>query len=174
LAATRVSRVAFIATATASDDDMRERIAQHRKSRPSEWSTIEEPLNLASAIHSASEVADVLLLDCMTLWLGNWLGQHNDINFDADLALSGRYSEEVLQEIDVLLHSLAALNPDKTLIIVSNEVGLGIVPAYAIGRVYRDILGRINQRLAQHADRVYLMIAGLAVDIKRLQEEAFL
>lgn len=164
-------RVAFIATATASDDDMRARIAHHRASRPADWPTIEEPLNLTQAIQQAAEVADVLLLDCMTLWLSNWLWQQHDTNFETNPALSSRYSEEALQEIDHLLATLAALPATKTLVIISNEVGLGIHPEYAISRVYRDILGRINQRLAQAAERVYFMIAGLAIDLKRLNAQ---
>ena len=173
LAVTSGKSVAFIATATASDDDMRERIAHHRASRPAEWTTIEEPLDLPGAIQHAAQVADVLLLDCMTLWLSNWFGAQGDANFD-DPTLSTQYSHEVLQEIDRLLILVASLDANKTLVIVSNEVGLGIVPMHALSRAYRDILGRVNQRLAQHAERVYLMLAGLAVDIKKLHDEASL
>jgi adenosylcobinamide kinase/adenosylcobinamide-phosphate guanylyltransferase len=165
-------RVAFIATATASDQEMRARIAHHRASRPSAWPTIEEPLDLVYALQQAAALADVLLLDCMTLWLSNWLWQHKQTNFDQEPTLSERYSEEALQEINRLLETLTTLPGQKTLVVVSNEVGLGIHPDYTISRIYRDILGRINQRLAQTADRVYLMIAGLGVDIKRLHEEA--
>ncbi|MBV9231000.1 MAG: bifunctional adenosylcobinamide kinase/adenosylcobinamide-phosphate guanylyltransferase [Chloroflexi bacterium] len=166
--------VAFIATATASDEDMRDRIARHRAGRPHEWHTVEEPLDLAGAVGRAAEVADILLLDCMTLWLGNWLGAHGPRSFDEEPVLSSRYSEEALTEVEGLLTAFASLDARKRLIVVSNEVGLGIVPAYASGVVYRDILGRVNQRLASAASRVYLMIAGLAVDIKRLHEEASL
>ncbi len=172
LAQTNGKRAAFIATATASDDDMRERISHHRASRPADWLTIEEPLKLVHAVQQAAEVADVMLLDCMTLWLSNWLWQQHDTDFEADPTLSNRYSQEALQEIDRLLATLTLLPDQKTLLVVSNEVGLGIHPAYAVSRVYRDILGRVNQRLAQSAERVYLMVAGLAVDIKRLNNEA--
>ena len=164
--------VAFIATATASDDDMRERISHHRASRPADWLTIEEPLDLVHAVQQAAEGADVVLLDCMTLWLSNWLYQQHATDFETDPTLSNRYSQEALQEINRLLATLTLLPNPKTLLIVSNEVGLGIHPAYAVSRVYRDILGRVNQRLAQSAERVYLMVAGLAVDIKRLNNEA--
>ncbi|MFL5657535.1 MAG: bifunctional adenosylcobinamide kinase/adenosylcobinamide-phosphate guanylyltransferase [Ktedonobacteraceae bacterium] len=170
LAASSERRVAFIATATAGDDDMRARIARHRASRPPEWLTIEEPLQLAGAVRRAAELADVLLLDCITLWLANWIGQQGDL--EPDDAPGEAYTDRVLSDIEELLATLAALGPGKTLIAVSNEVGLGIVPAYPLGRVYRDTLGWVNQRLARSADRVYLMVAGLAVDIKRLQEES--
>ena len=172
LAASSGRRVAFIATATAGDDEMRARIARHRASRSPEWLTIEEPLQLAGAVRRAAELADVLLLDCITLWLANWMGQQGDLELDD--APGEAYTGRVLSDIEELLATLATPGPGKTLIAVSNEVGLGIVPAYPLGRVYRDTLGWVNQRLARSADRVYLMVAGLAVDIKRLQEESSL
>ena len=162
--------VAFIATATASDDDMRVRIERHQAARPADWHTIEEPLHLALAIHKAASLADVLLLDCMTLWVSNWL--YTQENIDAASPLTARYYDAALAEIDSLLTTFSTLDERKTLIIVTNEVGLGIVPSYTLRRVYRDVLGLVNQRLAAAADRVYLMVAGLGVDIKRLHEEA--
>ncbi len=174
LAVSTGKSVAFIATATASDDDMRDRIARHQVSRPSDWLTLEEPLDLAGAVWRASAQADVLLLDCITLWLSNWMGHNGNMNEEDELALKATYTEGVLSDINKLLDAAETLGPGKTLIVVSNEVGLGIVPAYPLGRVYRDTLGRVNQRLAQAADRVYLMVAGLGVDIKKLHEEASL
>ena len=85
-----------------------------------------------------------------------------------------RWTPYVVADFDGLLSAVKLLDPNKTLIVVTNEVGLGIVPAYPLGRLYRDTLGYVNQRLAQAADRVYLMVAGMAVDIKRLHEEASL
>jgi adenosylcobinamide kinase/adenosylcobinamide-phosphate guanylyltransferase len=90
------------------------------------------------------------------------------------VAISSRYSRGALDAIEELLRTLATLDGSKTLIAVTNEVGLGIVPASALGRIYRDVLGYVNQRLAATATRVYLMVAGLGVDIKRLHEEASL
>ena len=180
LAANSGRSVAFIATATAGDDEMRERIARHRASRPKGWHTLEEPLGLARAVHRAAELADVLLLDCMTLWLGNVLlhesgRREKDEEAEVEFHTTGGLFDEVaLKEIEALLSAVKLLGPNKTLIVVSNEVGLGIVPAYPLGRLYRDTLGYVNQRLAQAADRVYLMVAGMAVDIKRLHEEASL
>jgi adenosylcobinamide kinase/adenosylcobinamide-phosphate guanylyltransferase len=163
--------VAFIATATASDDDMHNRIMLHRATRPTHWPTIEEPLELAIALRQAADVADVILLDCITVWLSNWLFSRGDPDRIAMANVDSSYTEGALNAIEELLTVLAALDGSKTLIAVTNEVGLGIVPAYALGRVYRDILGRVNQRLAAAAARVYLMVAGLGVDIKRLHEE---
>lgn len=165
--------VAFIATAVAEDEEMRLRIQRHRAARPAEWLTIEEPVDIASAITNAAAHADVLLLDCMTLWLDNWLSQQGVTGQEEFLA-DTRYSDGVLLAIDALLQAFAALPEQKSLIVVSNEVGSGIVPAYALGRLYRDLLGLVNQRLARAATHVYLMIAGLGVDIKRLHEEASL
>jgi adenosylcobinamide kinase/adenosylcobinamide-phosphate guanylyltransferase len=174
LAASSGKRVAFIATATASDDEMRERIARHRASRPHDWHTLEEPLDLAGAVRAASQLADVLLLDCVTLWLANWLFEQYGMNNEEEFTSSPLVEEGALKEVEALLDAWHCLASNKTLILVSNEVGLGIVPAYPLGRVYRDTLGYINQLLAGRADRVYLMVAGIAVDIKRLHEEASL
>jgi adenosylcobinamide kinase/adenosylcobinamide-phosphate guanylyltransferase len=172
--------VAFIATATADDDEMRARIARHRASRPREWHTIEEPLDLVGAVRQAYKLADVLLLDCLTLWLGNMMtresGQResDDKGKEELQVTSNLFDERPLKQIEELLTVVQSAGQNKTLIVVTNEVGLGVVPAYPLGRVYRDTLGYINQRLAQAADRVYLMVAGMAVDIKRLHEEASL
>jgi adenosylcobinamide kinase / adenosylcobinamide-phosphate guanylyltransferase len=204
LAASSERPVAFIATATAGDDEMRERIARHRASRPRQWHTLEEPLDLSGAVRRASELADVLLLDCVTLWLGNVLSQASKQHESApihpanaasrlvlrtqagckekddkeeveELSLPGKlFDERALKEIEALLTVVKSLAPGKTLIVVTNEVGLGVVPAYPLGRLYRDTLGYVNQQLARAADRVYLMVAGIAVDIKRLNEEASL
>ena len=175
LAATSGRSVSFIATATAGDDEMRERIARHQSSRPAHWRTIEEPLDIAEAVRRSSEESDVLLLDCLTLWLGNLLvkvSQGNDEDGENAVALQTALIDAALDGIEQLLTVVDALPEQKTLLVVSNEVGLGIVPAYLQGRVYRDVLGIVNQRVAQSTNRVYLMIAGLAVDIKRLHEEA--
>lgn len=164
--------VAFIATALASDADMQNRIARHRAARPDSWHTIEEPLYLAKAVPQGAAHADVLLLDCMTTWLGNWLFSQEGADQLDDAAISALHYDSALREVDALLQAAASLDASKTLIIVTNEVGLGIVPAYALGRIYRDVLGLVNQRIAAAASQVYLMVAGLGVDIKRLHEEA--
>jgi len=180
VAASSGRTVTYIATATAGDDEMRTRIAHHRASRPREWHTIEEPLDLAGAVRQAYRLADVLLLDCVTLWLGNMLSQEpgqreNDDKSIEELRItSDLFDEACLKQVEALLAVVQSAEPNKTLIVVTNEVGLGVVPAYPLGRVYRDTLGYVNQRLAQAADRVYLMMAGMAVDIKRLHEEASL
>ncbi|MGH2496487.1 MAG: bifunctional adenosylcobinamide kinase/adenosylcobinamide-phosphate guanylyltransferase [Ktedonobacteraceae bacterium] len=168
--------VAFIATATAGDEEMRERIARHRAARPIAWHTVEEPLDLVGAVQRASKVADVLLLDCITLWLNNLFAQEfgKHESEEGQYTTGKLYDETALQEVEKLLAVVPSLAPEKILLIVTNEVGFGIVPAYPLGRLYRDTLGYVNQRLAQAADRVYLMVAGMGVDLKRLSGEALL
>lgn len=165
--------VAYIATATAGDDEMRDRIAHHQAARPSTWHTIEESLHLAEAVHQAALLADVILLDCMTVWLSNWLLVQDELA-SIESTPASVYSEGAMQEIEALLRVVSTLDANKRLVIVTNEVGLGIVPAFPLGRVYRDILGAVNRRLAEEAARVYLLVAGLAVDIKRLHEDVYL
>jgi adenosylcobinamide kinase/adenosylcobinamide-phosphate guanylyltransferase len=147
-------QVCFIATAEALDDEMRQRIARHRSQRPPQWITIEEPLSLDTAVRRAAG-ASVIIVDCITLLVSNWL------------LLAERQpgvSEGLSAAIDTAL-ALAAANSQR-LICVSNEVGLGLVPDTPLGRQFRDTLGRINQTLAQVADEVYLLVAGVPIRIK--------
>ncbi len=173
LAANSGKRVAFIATATAGDADMQDRIAHHRASRPTTWTTIEEPLDLVHALQEASNQADIILLDCMTLWLSNWMAQQEFVVED-EVPYKNSTTEHVFTVIEAFLATVRTLSIEKTVLVVSNEVGLGIVPMHPLSRTYRDALGWVNQRIAQDAERVYLMIAGLAVDIKQLDSKATL
>lgn len=139
--------VTYIATGEARDAEMRERIAHHRARRPAAWRTVEEPLALAGALARAAASDACLLVDCLTLWLTN-------------VILAGREDE-----IDALLGALPAL-PGRV-ILVSNEVGWGIVPENALARRFRDEQGRLNQRVAALADRVTLIAAGLPLVLKQ-------
>ena len=150
-------RVLFVATAEALDADMERRVAAHRSQRPSEWRTLEEPLALASAIPTALEGYEVCLLDCLTLWVSNLLLKMED---------NPNVEREILMEVERLLEVYE--RSSATWIVVSNEVGLGVVPPTSLGRLYRDILGRANQAVAARADKVYLTVAGLAMDVKSL------
>ena len=151
--------VLYVATAQAWDDEMRTRIAAHRAQRPASWRTVEAPQQTGAAI-TAALTPDVtcVVVDCITLLANNVVialpeGASAD---DATAAL--------MPEIDVLLAACAESDADW--FVVSNEVGLGIVPAYPLGRVYRDALGRANQRLAAAAHRVLFMVAGLPMTVK--------
>lgn len=170
LAASTGLRVTYIATAQPIDAEIRTRIARHRASRPLTWSTIEEPLNLEQAIRQAAVEADVLLVDCLTLWLSNWF-DNRGIEEWTNVVMNDQI-EAVIAVTDQLMQTIASLPAAKTVIMVSNEIGFGMVPMHPLGRAYRDALGWINQRLARDAARVYMMFAGVPVDLKRLQEEA--
>jgi adenosylcobinamide kinase/adenosylcobinamide-phosphate guanylyltransferase len=154
--------VLYVATAEALDGEMSRRIARHRASRPASWRTREEPRDLAPAIQSAGDDIRVVLIDCITLWLSNVLSAlpvQDDSTFDEGAA------EEIVDAAVAAL--LAAYQAGKThLLLVSNEVGLGVVPAYPLGRLYRDLLGRVNIRLAAAADEVVLMVAGIPLHVK--------
>ncbi len=145
----------FLATAQAGDDEMAERIARHKASRPSTWRTIEEPLELASALQSEATAADVVLIDCMTLWLNNLM-----------LRQGGASETEVLDQVDRLLDVYK--KGTASYIMVSGEVGLGLVPPYPLGRSYRDLLGWMNQKVAGQANKVFLMVAGVPLELKSL------
>lgn len=145
-------RVTFLATAErCEDEEMQRKIERHRAERPQQWKTIEEPLNVASAIQAVSD-CDLLLIDCLTLFAGKLL----DVCGEDAAALS--------ENIAALCTALEAA--PCAIVLVSNEVGSGVVPAFELGRRYRDLLGEINQRVAAIADRVVLMVAGLPLVLK--------
>lgn len=151
--AQRSSRVTFVATAEVRDDDeMRAKIERHRAERPADWVTIEEPLRLSTAIQAASTECDAVLVDCLTLYAAKLLEAYGEDELRLGL------------EIDRLCEVLRSVSC--SVILVSNEVGSGVVPAYALGRRYRDLIGELNQRIAEVADTVLLMVAGLSLELK--------
>jgi len=145
-------RVAFLATAQALDGEMRERIARHRAERPPGWSTVEVPLDLEDAVIECGKSFDLLLVDCLTLWTSNLLGAEGG-NPQRILARAERLC-------DALQRTAAGV------VLVSNEVGGGIVPDSETARLYRDLLGGINQGVAAVADFVLLMVAGYPITVK--------
>jgi adenosylcobinamide kinase/adenosylcobinamide-phosphate guanylyltransferase len=161
LAAERGEQVLYVATAQAWDEEMRLRIANHRAQRPASWYTLEAQQEVGEAITATlqSHTPDIILLDCLTLLASNIItALPESVNaLEATAAL--------LVEVDALLAAYA--QSETSWIIVSNEVGLGIVPPYPLGRVYRDALGRANQRLAAVADEVLFMVAGLPLVVKK-------
>lgn len=144
-------RKAFIATAEAYDEEMAERISLHQKTRSSEWTTIEEPLSIAGRLQDIGSLYDVVIVDCLTLWLSNMLGRGED-------------SQNIMAEIEQLTSVLKDVSCN--VIVVSNEVGLGIVPDNKLARLFRDLGGWMNQRLAAAADEVYLVTCGIPMKLK--------
>ncbi len=138
----------YAATAQAWDDEMRDRIARHRHERGPGWITVEEPLDLPAVIRQHAAPGATLLVDCLTLWLSNLLGAGRDVEAASD----------------ELLAALAAARG--AVVLVSNEVGLGIVPDNALARAFRDHAGRLHQRVAVVAHRVVFMVAGLPLLVK--------
>jgi len=143
----------FIATAEALDDEMRERIARHRRLRPAGITTIEEPRKVASAIQSLEGRAGLVILDCLTLWVSNLMSAYPAGNIDA-----------FLTEADSLASALTRAS--FSAIVVTDEVGYGIVPENPGARRFRDLLGLTNQKIAAAADEVLLMVAGYPQRIK--------
>ena len=150
--------VLFVATAEAGDEDMKKRIEMHRKSRPSSWTTLEVTRHVGSQINKNKTKVKTVIIDCITLLVNNIFIRYDE-NTDADLAL-----KEVTAEIKALLGCID--RSDAHFIIVTNEVGLGIVPADRVSRIYRDMLGRANQMLADYADEVLLLVAGIPLTLK--------
>jgi adenosylcobinamide kinase/adenosylcobinamide-phosphate guanylyltransferase len=144
------SRKFFVATAEPRDDEMRDRIMHHRKSRPPEFQTVEEPRALVGALKSLDRRADVVVVDCLTLWVSNLLEVFTD--------------DEVLAEAGTFASVLGQAS--FSTFVVTDEVGWGLVPENPVGRRFRDLLGWTNQKLASAADQVLLMVAGYSLRVK--------
>lgn len=150
--------VTFIATAQALDDEMFNRIKKHQNERPSHWQTLEIPFDIANQMYSIK--TELIVLDCVTLLVTNLM-----LQFVKDDLVNEEESMKAIQkEIEELLSLIHTSNQDW--IIISNEVGLGLVPPYQMGRAYRDLLGWANQRLAKEADEVLFMVAGIPMKVK--------
>ncbi len=152
-------RVLFVATAEALDEGMERRIAAHRRYRPDHWDTLEEPIHLSRAIGPLVDRYDTFVLDCLTLWVSNLILKDGEAS-DAETTVLGTVGR-LLDLID---------GGSSRWILVSNEVGSGIVPASPLGREYRDVLGRVNQLVAARSDKAYLMVAGLALELRSLAD----
>ena len=141
----------FIATAEALDDEMRARIAHHRANRAADFATIEEPLAIGAALSDLAGRADVVVIDCLTLWISN-------------LLMAGHGDRSILSEVRMLTGAMADATFDS--IVVTGEVGAGIVPENGTARRFRDLLGWTNQTVARTAERVLLMVAGYPLRVK--------
>ncbi|HLJ86151.1 MAG TPA: bifunctional adenosylcobinamide kinase/adenosylcobinamide-phosphate guanylyltransferase [Candidatus Angelobacter sp.] len=146
------ANVIFLATAQAVDDEMRDRINRHRRDRPAEWPTVEVPVDLDLAIAQHGEADSLLLVDCLTLYASNIM------------ELERQDEEKIAQRVQRLCATLQSVA--SSVVLVSNEVGSSVVPAFPAGRFFRDLQGRVNQQVAQVADNVLLMVAGLPLVLK--------
>lgn len=150
------ARVAYIATAVAGDDEMGVRIARHRRDRPAAWVTVEEPLALAQTVARHAPEFDFILVDCLTVWLSNFCWQQRECSAEV---VERTACDEIAR--------LAQASAPSHVVMVTNEVGCGIVPETRVGRDFRDLHGIVNQWLARESDFVYHAVAGIPVLIKR-------
>ena len=148
-------RKVFIATAEPLDQEMQERIATHRRERPPGWDTVEEPRHLGKTVQECAATYDILLIDCLTLWISNLL------------TINSLEEPVIAREVHELVDSFRTER--STVIVVSNELGMGIVPADSMTRLYRDIVGKANQAIASAADQVFLVVSGIPLKIKEKQ-----
>jgi len=155
-----------VATAVAGDEEMKRRIEEHQQARPAAWSTLEVTTHIGSQISQKIGGAQVVIVDCITLLVNNILGQYS--RQSSEQINASFIEQELATEINELIECINHI--DASFIIVTNEVGTGLVPVNIIGRLYRDLLGRANQLLAQQANEIYLMVAGLPVPIKTTKD----
>jgi adenosylcobinamide kinase / adenosylcobinamide-phosphate guanylyltransferase len=161
--------VLYVATSETKDEEMVERVKIHRSERPSGWKTVEAPRNVAQAIRQGRNEERVVLLDCMTFLVANHLMDAAAPEEDPfDIPSADPFDKQIEADLVAEVEALIAYvqETDLEILIVSNEVGLGVVPPYELGRAYRDILGRGNQILAREADEVQLLVAGIPVKVK--------
>ncbi len=154
--------VLFVATAEALDEEMRQRIEEHKRPRPAAWRTLEVPTRVGDGVRQEIGDAQVVIIDCITLLVNNILGQHCPP--DNRQKRTDIIEQAVADEISALIECLHKV--EASFIVVSNDVGSGIVPADGMSRLYRDLLGKANQMLAQRADEVIMMVAGIPLPLK--------
>lgn len=154
--------VLFVATATGGDEEMRRRIEEHRKQRPGNWRTLEAGTHVGRQVRKNISDAQLVIIDCITLLVNNIFTQHT--GSAGDITDAVRLEKQVTEEISELIGGMDRVAAD--FVIVTNEVGLGIIPENRMGRLYEDLLGKANRLLVERADEVYLMVAGIAVKIK--------
>jgi len=150
------TRLGYLATAQTLDSEMDERVRRHRERRGDEWSTIEEPIYLSQALARSDGQYDAILVDCLTLWLSNLLFRYEDAAEECE--------ERIHEDLQRLKNTLQGMVTP--VVLVSNEVGMGIVPDNALARMFRDIAGRTNQAMAAAADEVHVVISGIPLKLK--------
>lgn len=162
LALSLKGRKAYVATGQAFDDEMKDRIKKHQLRRGKEWINFEIPLNLHQNWENIKNVSDVILIDCLTMFTSNYVFAHGDIHTQED---ANHIESIILEELRLLLQEINNSN-DKTVIFVTNEIGLGIVPENKLARYFRDITGRVNREVASAANKMYLTVSGVTIELK--------
>jgi adenosylcobinamide kinase/adenosylcobinamide-phosphate guanylyltransferase len=163
--------VLYVATSRVWDDEMAARVASHQAQRPPTWRTVEEPLDLAGAVGSAGD-ASALIVESIDSWVGNRLMDANPVHGEhLDRQAVASLEHDLLADARGHVQTHRQRRGARALILVTLEAGMGVVPPYPLGRAFRDLLGRVNSALAAEANRVYLLVAGLPVDVKRLSQE---
>lgn len=164
----RYEQVSYIATAIAFDDEMRARIAKHQAQRPSHWETFEAYKDLDRLVTQIDSRSKGCLLDCLTILVTNWMMDDTRIDWDRpEPEAVNRLQSEILSAVGELLETLKGL--ELTMVFVTNELGMGIVPENPMARAFRDIAGRVNQLVASQADEVYLLVCGLPMTLKKTE-----
>lgn len=162
LALATVGRKAYVATGQAFDEEMIDRIKKHQERRGEIWNNFEVPLHLAKEWQNISQTADVILIDCLTMFTTNHMMAHGSIQGQQD---ANQLEATVLAELETLLAAIKSCE-GKTVIFVTNEIGLGIVPDNKLARYFRDIAGRVNRTVATAADKLFLTISGVTIELK--------
>lgn len=157
-------RTTYVATSIPFDDEMKERVRLHKERRPSTWNTVEAYKDLDKALHKVIDETDIVLLDCITVMITNLMMDSISDWDNISVEDTRKVEKLVIDELDKLINYFEEL--DKILIIVTNEVGLGIVPMYPSARLFRDMAGRANQKLASIADEVHMCVSGIPLKIK--------
>ena len=151
----KYEKVVYLATAQILDSEMQERVRKHQEDRPSHWTTVEEPIKIDNRLRQLDNSTQIVIIDCLTLYLSNLLLMHKDLEKPEDI---------IMNNIQDLLHTIKQIEP--IVAIISNDTGSGIVPNNRLARLFRDISGFINQLVAKESDEVYKMEVGIPLRLK--------
>lgn len=168
LALSKAGQKGYIATGQAYDEEMKHRIHLHQERRKMIWNNYEIPCTISKEIHSALDECSVILVDCLTMWTTNLLLEDGEFTSQDDI---NRRERTILSEVQAVIKAIRSYqgNDEKTVIFVTNEIGLGIVPENKLARIFRDIMGRVNRMVAVEADEAYMTVSGMTIDIKALE-----
>ena len=168
LALSKEGQKGYIATGQAYDEEMKHRIHLHRERRKAIWNNYEIPYTVSEHIHTVLKECSVVLVDCLTMWTTNLLLQDGEFTSQEDI---NERERAILSEVQAVLERIRSYQgeQEKTVIFVTNEIGLGIVPENKLARIFRDIMGRVNRLVAAEADEAYMTISGMTIDVKALE-----